>query len=98
VSFTQKDPDESLTDQQILDRINTKFGVMDRMVDGMLSNKIRSLIVSGAPGIGKTFGLETKVKKAHRDQHLEYAVIRHLLGAWSISSAVSRQGRWDRDH
>lgn len=88
VSLVQKDPEEGLTDQQILDRINTKFGVMDRMVDGMLNDKIRSLIVSGAPGIGKTFGLEKKVRKAHKEQHLEYAIIRGTCSAPGLYQAL----------
>ncbi|MEM4258096.1 MAG: hypothetical protein QXL17_02960, partial [Candidatus Thermoplasmatota archaeon] len=51
-------PEEAaLTDEQISLRIEKRFSIMNRMVGGMLAGTIRSLIVYGAPGIGKTFDI-----------------------------------------
>lgn len=76
-----KDEDANLTDEQIVGRINQKFNVMEKMVDGMMKGIIRSMIVSGAPGIGKTFLLEQKLKKAHREDRLDYHIVRGTCSA-----------------
>jgi hypothetical protein len=83
-----KDEDADLSDAQIIDRINKRFSIMDRMVDGMLKGVIRSLIVSGAPGIGKTYGLELKIKKAHKEDHLDYTILRGTCSAPGLYQAL----------
>lgn len=88
IASVMKDADDKLSDQEILDRINKRFNVMDRMVDGMLKGVIRSMIVSGAPGIGKTYGLEKKLRKLHKEQHLEYAIIRGTCSAPGLYQAL----------
>jgi hypothetical protein len=83
-----KEDDADLTDQAILERITKRFSVMGRMVDGMIDGKIRSLIVYGAPGIGKSFELEKRVKEAHRKQGLEYSIIRGTVSAPGLYQAL----------
>jgi hypothetical protein len=83
-----KDEEAGMTDEQIVDRINKRFSVMERMVDGMLKGVIRSLIVSGAPGIGKTYNLEQKIKKAHKEDGLEYSMIRGTVSAPGLYQAL----------
>lgn len=87
-AITVKDEDADLSDEQILDRVNKRFSVMDRMVDGMLKGVIRSLIVSGAPGIGKTYGLEKKIKKAHKEDKVEYSILRGTCSAPGLYQAL----------
>ncbi|MFP9170484.1 hypothetical protein ACLI2G_17085, partial [Enterococcus faecalis] len=36
-------------------RINKRFNVMGMMTNGIINGNIRSLIISGAAGIGKTY-------------------------------------------
>ena len=88
ISVDIKDHDENLTDQEILDRVNIKFGVMNRMVDGMVSQLIRSMIVYGAPGIGKTYHIELSLKKAHREQGLYYHIIKGACSAPGLYQAL----------
>lgn len=83
-----RDEDAGFTDEQIVDRINKKFQVMDRMVDGMMKGVIRSLIVSGAPGIGKTYGLEQKIRRAHKEDGLEYSIMRGTCSAPGLYQAL----------
>ncbi|TFG98724.1 hypothetical protein E4H12_05345, partial [Candidatus Thorarchaeota archaeon] len=80
-SLVVKDEEDDLTDAQILERINKRFAVMNKMVDGMIKGVIRSMIVSGAPGIGKTFDLEKALRKAHKDQGLYYHILRGTCSA-----------------
>jgi hypothetical protein len=83
-----KDEDENFTDDEIITRTRKRFATMSRMVDGMLKGVIRSMIISGAPGIGKTFDLEEKIKKAHRETGLEYTILRGTCSAPGLYQAL----------
>ncbi|HET8687663.1 MAG TPA: hypothetical protein VFM18_13515 [Methanosarcina sp.] len=50
------------TDEEIEARINMRFQVMDTMVAAAIQGNCRSLIVSGAPGTGKSFGVLNAVR------------------------------------
>lgn len=54
----------SETDEQAMDRIASRFGVLDEMSKACIAGNIRSLIVSGPPGVGKSFGVTTQMEKA----------------------------------
>ncbi|BBC78149.1 hypothetical protein KNT65_gp101 [Escherichia phage EcS1] len=45
-------------------RITKRFNVMNMMTTGIINGNIRSLIISGAAGIGKTYSLEKALKRA----------------------------------
>jgi hypothetical protein len=47
------------TKQQAMDRIAGRFAVLDQMTDAVANGTVRGLIVSGPPGVGKSFGVET---------------------------------------
>ena len=49
---------------KLAQRISRRFVVMNRMSDGIINGNIRSLILTGAPGIGKSHELERKLEKA----------------------------------
>lgn len=46
--------------------IRQRFEVMGLLADGVADKNIRSLIIAGAPGVGKTYELEKKLKHAER--------------------------------
>lgn len=46
------------TDEVAIARIRKSFGVLDQMTDAVAEGIVRGLIVSGPPGIGKSFGVE----------------------------------------
>lgn len=52
------------TETEISERIEKRFNVMDKMAKGSIAGVIKSLIISGAPGVGKTFTLERELNKA----------------------------------
>ena len=58
-------PTEEETDEEIEARIIERFDIMNELVDGALDGEVRALIVSGPPGLGKSFSIETKL--AERD-------------------------------
>lgn len=52
------------TDVEAMDRIATRFSVLDEMSKACINGDIRAMIVSGPPGVGKSFGVETQLNKA----------------------------------
>lgn len=51
------------TDEQIEAKLNTRFGVLARMAEGCTSGAIRSMIVSGPAGLGKSFVIEKTLQE-----------------------------------
>jgi len=46
------------TPEQAMNRIKGRFQILDKMTDAVANNVVRGLIVSGPPGVGKSFGVE----------------------------------------
>lgn len=63
VSYTV-DPTPVESDDQAMDRIATRFSILDDMSNACIGGDIRALIVSGPPGVGKSFGVESQLEKA----------------------------------
>lgn len=57
----EDNPDES--DMEVTKRIAQRFGVLGRMARGAANGNVRSLIVSGAPGVGKSFTVEQELEE-----------------------------------
>jgi hypothetical protein len=55
-------PDE--TDEQAMDRIRERFDILHEMTKATVTGDIRAMIVSGPPGVGKSFGVEQEIDKA----------------------------------
>ena len=51
------------TDEQAIDRIAARFSILDEMAEAVSSSKVRAMIVSGPPGIGKSYGVERALEK-----------------------------------
>ena len=52
------------TDEEIEARIRDSFEVLDLMTDATIGSEIRAMIVTGPPGVGKSYGVEQKLEKA----------------------------------
>lgn len=52
------------SDAEAMDRIATRFAVLDEMSKACINGDIRAMIVSGPPGVGKSFGVESQMEKA----------------------------------
>jgi len=52
------------TDKDAMDRIASRFSVLDEMSMAAINGDIRAMIVSGPPGVGKSYGVETQLEKA----------------------------------
>lgn len=52
------------SDEQAMDRIAARFDILDEMTKAAINSDIRAMIVSGPPGVGKSFGVEQQLEKA----------------------------------
>jgi len=53
------------TEEEAMDRIEETFLMLDKITDACARNIIRGLVVSGPPGIGKSFGVEKQLEAAN---------------------------------
>ena len=51
------------TDEQIMDRIGKRFKILDDMTRAAKEGDIKAMIVSGPPGVGKSYGVEEQLNK-----------------------------------
>jgi replicative DNA helicase len=52
------------SDEQVIERIRSRFEILDEMTKAATNGDIRAMIVSGPPGVGKSYGVEQIIDKA----------------------------------
>jgi hypothetical protein len=52
------------SDEDAMTRIRERFDILTEMTKAATAGDIRAMIVSGPPGVGKSFGVETEIDKA----------------------------------
>ena len=97
-SLAQEPVDKDLrneTDESILNRLRERFGILDDMTRAVKKGDVRAMIVTGPPGVGKSFGVE-KVLSKHDvfanvadDQKLKkYEVVKGAMSAIGLYSKL----------
>jgi hypothetical protein len=51
------------TDDEIIERMRMQFDVLEEMTRAVKKGDVKGLIISGSPGVGKTFGIERVLRK-----------------------------------
>jgi hypothetical protein len=51
------------SDESILQRLGERFEILDEMTKAVRTGDVRAMIVSGPPGVGKSFGVERVLQK-----------------------------------
>ena len=51
------------TDDQIIERLRTRFEILDEMTQASIDGVVRGMVVTGPPGVGKSFGVEAVLEK-----------------------------------
>jgi hypothetical protein len=79
------------TDEQIMERLRDRFTILDDMTKAVKAGKVRAMIVSGPPGVGKSHGVETVLSKHDvmaniaNDQKLKkYEVVKGAMSALGL--------------
>lgn len=67
------------TNEEAMDRIKTRFSILDDMAKATIGGNIRAMIVSGPPGVGKSFGVEQQLEKASLFDQLSGRRIRYEI-------------------
>ncbi len=52
------------SDEEAITRIRERFDILHEMTKASVTGDIRAMIVSGPPGVGKSFGVEQEIEKA----------------------------------
>jgi hypothetical protein len=80
----EKDIEPDRTDAEIETEINARFASLDLMTYGIVDGSFRSLIVSGNPGIGKTYSLESILEEAANKSKILYTGVRGYVRATGL--------------
>ena len=67
------------TDEDAMDRIKIRFNILDDMSKATIGGNIRAMIVSGPPGVGKSFGVEQQLEKASLFDQLSGRKVRYEI-------------------
>jgi hypothetical protein len=83
------------TDEEILTRLRDRFEILDDMTRAVKSGKVRAMIVTGPPGVGKSFGVENVLAKhdvfanvAQDEKLKKYEVVKGAMSALGLYSKL----------
>lgn len=71
------EPAVTETETEAMDRIATRFTILDEMAAATINGDIRALIVSGPPGVGKSFGVEQQLEMSSIQDRLTERKVRY---------------------
>lgn len=88
------------TDEQIMERIGNRFEILTDMTKAATCGEIRALIVTGPPGVGKSFGVEKVLEEQSLFEKIagkraKYEVVKGAataLGLYQILYKYSERG------
>ncbi len=76
------------TDDEIKNRLRERFDILDEMTRAVKKGDVRAMIVTGPPGVGKSFGVETVLSKhdvfatvAQNEKLKKYEVVKGAMSA-----------------
>jgi predicted AAA+ superfamily ATPase len=78
-----------------MDRLRDRFEILDDMTRAVKSGKVRAMIVTGPPGVGKSHGVETVLSKhdvfanvAQDEKLKKYEVVKGAMSALGLYSKL----------
>jgi hypothetical protein len=77
------------TDEEILTRLGERFEILTEMTKAVKSGDVRAMIVSGPPGVGKSFGVEEVLSKddlfnALGERKPRYEIVKGAMSALGL--------------
>ena len=81
------------SDADAMDRIKTRFDILDDMSRATIGGDIRAMIVSGPPGVGKSYGVEQQMEKASlfdslTNSRTRYEVVKGAMTALGLYAVL----------
>ena len=84
-----------VTDAEIMERLRTRFTILDDMTRAVKKGDVRAMIVTGPPGVGKSFGVEKVLSKhdvfadvAQNEKLKKYEVVKGAMSAIGLYSKL----------
>ena len=84
-----------VTDDEILERMRVRFNILDDMTRAVKKGDVRAMIVTGPPGVGKSFGVEKVLAKhdvfadvAQNSKLKKYEVVKGAMSAIGLYSKL----------
>lgn len=74
------------TDEERIADIGARFEILDSMTKAVLNGDIRAVIVSGPPGVGKSYTVEGQIEKANLFQNIANTKPKHTVVKGSASA------------
>lgn len=72
----------TLSYDDLISEIRERFATLERLVQGIIDGRQRSVIVSGKPGVGKTHTVETLLEKAQASKQIrKYVTVKGTVSA-----------------
>jgi hypothetical protein len=77
------------TDDEAIERIRERFQILEDMTEGARDGNVKALIVSGPPGIGKSYGVERVLEQASffdiiGQRKVRYEVVKGAMSALGL--------------
>jgi len=86
---------KSESDDSILARLRDRFEILDDMTRAVKAGKVKAMIVTGPPGVGKSFGVEKVLSKhdvfatvANDEKLKKYEVVKGAMSAIGLYSKL----------
>ena len=83
------------TDEEIMERLATRFDILEDMTRAVKKGDVRSMIVTGPPGVGKSFGVEKVLSKhdvfadvANDSKLKKYEIVKGAMSAIGLYSKL----------
>jgi hypothetical protein len=83
------------TDEQIKERLRERFEILNDMTRAVKKGDVRAMIVTGPPGVGKSFGVEEVLSKhdlmatvANNSKLKKYEVVKGAMSALGLYSKL----------
>ena len=83
------------TDEEIIERLRARFEILDDMTRAVKRGDVRAMIVTGPPGVGKSFGVEAVLGRHNvmadiaQDEKLKkYEVVKGAMSALGLYSKL----------
>lgn len=84
-----------VTDEQIIERLRERFGILDDMTRAVKKGDVKAMIVSGPPGVGKSFGVEAVLSRhdmfadvAQNSKLKKYEIVKGAMSALGLYSKL----------
>ena len=74
------------TDEQGMDRIAERFEILEEMTNATLDGIVRGMVVTGPPGVGKTYGVEQVLEKDSLFDMMADRPMRHTFVKGAMSA------------